>query len=434
MDSQSLECLRGKRLLLLGGSFWKDQIEDFAQKHGIVLLATGNDPSAGMFQIAQEKYDIDSTDAEKMKRLIEEKSVDGVYLGGNEPVITAACQYLAEMGKPCYCTPKQWNALQNKIVFKALCVQYGLPVCPSYKISLENFEEDAKKCEFPVITKPTDGCASIGFRICRNAEELKEGIQNAQAASSSSTVIVEKCVKNDSLIVTYSFSEGKILFTGMCDKYPIRYENGGFGQGIMFHESPRIPEFRANFEGKITKMFADLEITEGSVWIEVFHDGGSYYFNEPGFRYAGYDSIAPVNYYSGVNQIATDIYYALTGKSKITGFDSVIPKKTVRKKYYCIYPIHLNPGRITKVTGIDELLALNEVVVIPVAKNLNAEIMPTGTPAMTYGFVHFVFDTELECRNMVAHILDTFRVLDENGKNMVVSRFDMETVNFNDYR
>ena len=50
--------LSGKRLLLLGGSIWKDAIKQFAEEHRLTLIATGNDMSAGIFEISQEKYNV----------------------------------------------------------------------------------------------------------------------------------------------------------------------------------------------------------------------------------------------------------------------------------------------------------------------------------------------------------------------------------------
>ena len=71
--------LANKRLLLLGGSLWKKAIQDFAQEQGIILIATGNNHNAGIFEIADECYDVDSTNTEAMKQLIREKRIDGVY-------------------------------------------------------------------------------------------------------------------------------------------------------------------------------------------------------------------------------------------------------------------------------------------------------------------------------------------------------------------
>ncbi|CCZ82089.1 putative uncharacterized protein [Odoribacter laneus CAG:561] len=62
--------LSGKRFLLLGRSIWKKAIKDFAEKHNIALIATGNDTSAGIFEIAHEAYNVDSIDRKCMCKLL----------------------------------------------------------------------------------------------------------------------------------------------------------------------------------------------------------------------------------------------------------------------------------------------------------------------------------------------------------------------------
>lgn len=61
------QSLYGKRLLVLGGSLWKDAIKQFADENGITVIAAGNNTSAGIFEIADEQYQVDSTDSESMK-------------------------------------------------------------------------------------------------------------------------------------------------------------------------------------------------------------------------------------------------------------------------------------------------------------------------------------------------------------------------------
>ena len=116
--------------------------------------------------------------------------------------------------------------MQNKIQFKHLLIENGLPVTPRYDIrSLSDIDSIADEIRFPVMTKSTDGCGSNGFSVCHNIEELKAGYKHASATSASgSVIIVEKFVKNDGVIVFYTFSNGKMHFSGLEDKYPVRYE------------------------------------------------------------------------------------------------------------------------------------------------------------------------------------------------------------------
>src|SRR5699024_5996940 len=141
------------------------------------------------------------TNAELMKKLIIDHDIDGVYMGGSEPVIASACQYLNELDMPCYCTKEQWDYLQNKEKFKELCISYDLPVARKYNITSDDLLNDTIDVQFPVITKPSDGSGSNGFSVANNISELKEGYQKAKSISVSGTVIVEEFVKNDGIVV-----------------------------------------------------------------------------------------------------------------------------------------------------------------------------------------------------------------------------------------
>lgn len=410
--------LQGKRLLLLGGSLWKNVIKQFAEENGIVLIATGNNMSAGIFDIAEEKYNVNSTDFSSMKELIINKHIDGVYMGGAEPVINSACCYLNELSMPCYCTKTQWDFLQNKKNFKKLCIQMGLPVVPQYEINPKDIHLEINK--YPVITKPSDGSGSNGFSVCFNDEELSKGYNIAKKESTLGNVIIEKFVKNKGNVVFYTVSNGIIYFSGLSDKYPVRYEKqGSYVGGLFVYESRFTDEFRKKFEEKIQKIITYLKVKEGTFWIEVFHNDNDYYFNEVGFRYGGSVSIYPTNYFYGINQVASDIYYALTGKSKIFGHSSMIPSTVPHKKYYAIYPVHLLPGKIEHIMGGDKIKSNSCIVTLLKAKKIGDIINDTGSFNQVFSLIHFVFDDIDELKILLEFIRKSLIILDSNGNDMV---------------
>ena len=424
-----MENLEGKRLLLLGGSLWKDVIKDFAKKNGIILIATGNDQNAGIFDIADECYDVDSTDGTKMKELIQSKNIDGVYMGGSEPVISSACDYLNELNLPCYCTKNQWEQLQNKENFKNLCVEYGLPVAKKYNFYFDEKLMQNTNIDFPVITKPSDGSGSNGFSICNNLKELRDGYDRASASSPTGSVIVEKFVKNDGLVVFYTFSNGEMFFSGIEDKYPVKYsEQGSYVAGMHIFESHKKANFRDKYENKIRNMFESINIQEGSIWMEVFSDGDEYYFNEAGYRYSGSVSIYPVDYLYDINQVAADMHFALTGKSCLNELDPITGEGSPKKKYYSIYSIHLKPGNIKKIEGIKEILEMHNIITMPTTMAINDVVKSTGTVAQVFAFVHFVFNSFDECRYTIEKIHEHLSVIDENGNNMIARLLDISSL------
>lgn len=421
--------LKGKRLLLLGSNVWREIIKRFADEYDITLLFAGNNPGH-LGKMVDEVYNVNSIDHEAMKEFIKTHNVDGVYMGGSELVISHACQYLNEIGMPCYCTKEQWDYLQDKGQFKELCIKNGLPVVPRYMIDPENIKGSVPAEAYPVITKPTDGSGSNGFSVCHNPEELVKGYKIASENSYTGQVICEKFVNNKGLVAFYSFSNGEMRYALTEDKYPIKYDKqGSYVAGLFLCESRFKDEFRARYEEKIAAMFKSIGIKEGTIWIEIFHEGDEYYFNEVGYRYGGSFSFYSVDYITGINQVYADLYYATTGKSKLDGFNSLIPAEVERGKHYCIYPVHCLPGTIAELKGIEEMKSWPNVVLIPLQHEAGDTIADSGSFGQVVGLVHFTFDTLEDCKATINKIHETFIALDANGNNLLINKLDWEKEN-----
>ena len=422
--------LQGKRLLILGGSTWRTAIRRFADENGIHLIAAAPF-EVGVFDIADESYIADVTNPDEMKEFIKEHQIDGVYMGGSEQVIEAACQYVNELGFPCYCTKEQWNLLQNKAEFKNLCILHGLPVVPRFILDDKDLIHSVPVDSYPVIIKPSDGCGSNGFSVCRTPDELVLGYERAVAASPTGSVICEKFVNNESVGFFATFTDGKIVFSGLEDKIPIRYEKErSYVGGIYLFESNLVSEFKQKFMGKIESLFTSIGVKEGNAWIEVFYDKGQYYFNEVGFRYGGSISIYPVDYFYNINQVASDMYYALTGMSCILGHKPLIPSDFKRKRHYCAYPIHAQAGTISRIAGVETLERMPEIVLVNVNKKVGDTILQTGSFSQVVSLVHFVFDEIDECKAIVNSIHETLKVFDANGQNLVVRKLEESRIKF----
>ena len=402
-------------MLVLGGNPWADAIREYTTENGITMIAAGNRPESKLFQIADESYVVDSTSSEEMKKLIREKNIDGVYMGGSEPVIDKACQYINELGLPCYCTHKQWTLLQSKQNFKELCIKHGLPVVPKYLY--EDIETNTSL--FPVIVKPTDGCGSNGFSICHNLRELNLGVEIARENSPSHTELIEKCVPNDAIAVFYTFSNGVGTFSGSEDKYPVQYPNGSFVGGLYIFNSYEETLFRDKFEQRILSMFKDVEIKEGCIWIEIFRDHGKYYFNEIGYRVGGTGSVFPVAYMSGINQVATDIYYALTGKSIILKKPELF-RDVSKDKKYCVYTVHVKSGIIGSFEGREKLFEIcPNIVKILYTKKENDYVPDSGSFSQVAALVHILFEDYDQLISTINCIHNNLIVSGINGENMV---------------
>lgn len=425
-----MQDIRGKRLLLLGSSVWKDLIKSFAEYYGVRLYFAGLYP-APLDDIVEEYYRIDTTDPEVMIPFVKEHQFDGVYMGGSEFIVSHACTWINQLGLPCYCEKEQWDILQDKARFKDLCIEHGLPVVPKFTIDPANISGSVPGDEYPVITKPTDGSGSNGFSVCRNAEELEKGYKAAADCSPTGSVICEKFVNNNGLVVFFTFSRGKMHFVMTEDKTPVKYEKqGSYVAGLFTCPSKSEALFKSLYEKKLKSLFSSIGIREGTIWIEIFKDGDNFYFNEVGYRYGGSFSFYSVDYLSGINQFFADLYYATTGDSQLYGFKSLIPDNVVRGKSYCIYPVHCNAGKICKEEGLEDIKKKykNSFVVVLYQKIVGDTIVDTGSFGQVNCLFHFTYEGKQELKDMLSYIQMTYKVLDENGNNIVVNKLKVENI------
>lgn len=319
---------------------------------------------------------------------------------------------------------------QNKHNFKELLKKHGLPVCPEYTVDPQNIVKSVPSAEFPVIVKPADGCGSSGFSVCWSADELETAYNHAAENSPTKTVICEKFVKNQGVVVIYTFTNGKVVFSGVEDKYPVRYEKqGSYVAGLFVFESIYAEELRSKYEINLTELFNSVGLKEGTLWIEVFHDGDNWYFNEAGFRYGGSISVYPVDYIHSINQVYADIHYALNGKSQIEGFRSLIPASYTRGRKYGIYAVHADAGMLNKYEGKEELECRKDIVKVFLTKPEKYRIESTGSFSQVVALVHFLFSSESELKEMIEVIHSTFRVIDDAGNNLVTKMLDLSKTN-----
>lgn len=319
--------------------------------------------------------------------------------------------------------------LQDKAKFKELCIKHKLPVVPQFSLDVDNLASSVPSDAFPVITKPTDGCGSNGFSVCKNEKELVEGYKTASENSPTHSVICEKFVKNTGVVAFYTFSNGNAIFSGLEDKFPVKFEkHNSYVGGLFTFESKYTECFREQFDERIQRLFKSIGIKEGSAWIEIFHDGDNFYFNEVGFRYGGSISIYPVDYLTGINQVAADIYYALTGISKPYGHTSLIPPKLDKKQHYAVYPIYARKGVMTAVKGLDDL-GVN-IVFSTITKKIGSEIVDSCSFNQNVAIVQFVYKDKVELKNTIATIHQNLQILDQNGQNMIISMLDINKENY----
>lgn len=399
-----------RRMLLLGGTNSAYEIKDYADSHGITLVATGKYPDTLLKRVSAESYDVDAIDAEGLVRLIKEKHIDAVFTGCNEDVIPAALEAAVRTGLPHYCDFAQWDICMNKAKFKELCINNGVPTAKRF--SLDRLDEIPA---FPVVVKPADSCGSQGFAVCNSIPEIREAEKKAVKFSRTETVLVEEYMPYDAVIIHYTLINGNIYFTGMSDKTSGRL--GGTGSSVMalqLFPSKHTEAYLEKLNDKVSAMFRGIGMHDGAVWIEAFASPeGDFWFNEMGYRFGGSMTYHPVRYFYGVDQLELMIDYALHGRID----NAPVPERRQVDKKYCIMPLHVEACEIAEVQGEDEVIAMPEVYAYVPIHGKGDTVKKTGTVSQVFCYLHVLYSDTEGLKATLASVINKLRVLDPKGCN-----------------
>ena len=312
-----MEDLRGKRILFLGATIYFFDAAQYAMEAGAYVIAIDyyDEKKAVTKKIANEAYNIDIMDIDRICNFIRDKKIDGIYAGASEVSIPVAIEISKRTGLPFYCNSEQWEICTNKRKFKELCTKNGLKVTPVYPLA--EAEDHPERIVYPVVTKPVDNNGSSGITICNDAETLSHGIAWALENSKGKDILIEKYMPYDSVIVHYTAQNGKIIFSGLSDKKSRKINDDGAPvMAMQLFPSEVQKEYLEKENEKVIRMLEDMGVQNGPIWMEIFvtetHD---FVFNEIGYRYGGSLTYFAVEYLCGINQMQMLLQYAVGNKN-----------------------------------------------------------------------------------------------------------------------
>lgn len=421
--------VRGKRLLVLGGTSSKDIVLQ-AKRMGIYTIVADFNETNAAKQAADESVRISTADTGALVKYIKEANIDGVFSGPSEFNIQQVMKVCEVAGLPFYTTKEQWDICQEKAAFKALCHKFNVPVVPEFKVTEEMCPEDLVKIKYPVVVKPTDSYSSKGLSICKNEEELKTAIPFALSFSPSRHFIVEKCITSDyGFGCRYIANQGEIVLSGVNDRYTVdEFDGRAHISAVSCWPSKKIDSFIKDINPNIISMFKSIGLANGTFFMQALVDQeeNQIYFHEMGLRLSG-----GLNYHlfeaaCGYNDVQMMIRYALGGPMATPQEMNMIDPY-MNGHIIGSITVPLKVGVIAKIEGIEELQSCKQVVGINQYYSVGEEVLESfiGTLSQHLCRVKIKTDSFDEFRDMLRYIQNTIKVEDAGGNNMVYRRFDL---------
>ncbi len=427
-----MKSLEGKRLLVLGCTNNAPDVEAFAKKNAVSIIVAGLGFSEEIKAIADEMYILDVLDREALVKLILEKHIDGVFVGGNENLISSAIDVTERLGMPFYSSRELWDKLMNKRIFKQACRKYGVPTMEDYPINEDDLDGSAEKLQYPVVIKPVDNCGSTGVMKCEKKEDFKELFLFAKRNSRSGQVTVEEFCDGFEICVYYTFVDGNVTMSSMSDKY-VRGNVDSFIplSEIYAYPSQYIDIYKKTVDKNMREMLVSLGVKNGITSMQGFVKNGKFKFFEMGYRLGGTAQYRYTEAINGINSLHMMMTHALTGE---------MPKEEQKKdnalfsKPCCTLTLMSKGGTVGRIEGVEEARELPEVLYIENRYKAGDTIPVSRTTTQFHVRIYIVAENLTRMKELINYLQDNIKAYDTDGESMLITHFDTEKLSFGDNR
>lgn len=415
----------GKKLLIVSSDSSDREFVKAAKEMGIYVVCcdryTDHKKSPAKL-MADEAWDIDYTDTEKVAEKCREAGINGVIAGYSEDRVQAACKISKAIGTPFYATEQQIEFTRNKRLFKEACMKHGIDVPKEYCTTLPMREDEIARIEYPVIVKPSDNGGRKGISICMNEADLRKAIGYASENSKNGEIVIEEYLDGQELLAVYTLSNGEISLSCLNEKFVSENE---FGKtklcNFVITPSRYYEQFLKECDPGIRAMLRDIGAENGVVNIQLLASNGKIKAFEMGYRVNGNNDFKVIRRFNDIDFLKMLISYSITGDMG----DSLSKDDPVFSEYYCTYVLHLKGGTVTKL-DYSKLSEKSTIEDVSVWRKVGDVILKTNTNAHKSGMIKFTAKTLDEIVEMANFIQENIEVLDENGQNMNMFWFDAE--------
>lgn len=346
-----------KRILMLGGSTSQICAIRKAQEMGHYVIICDYLPDNPGQYVADEFYQVSTTDKEAVLKLAKQLKVDAVVCYASDPAAPTAAYVCEKMGFPT--NPyESVLILSNKDTFREYLRAHNfcVPYAESYT-DIDTMKANASKFKFPVMVKPVDCSGSKGINKIYSSDEYDFAFNDAMKYSRCKRLVVEEFIEKKGYQVSGDgFTvDGILKFRCFGNEF---YSNNGIKEYVPLGECwPSVLDkvTQDKIHDELQRLVTELGMKTGAYNIEVILDkDDNVYILELGARNGG--SLIPqiTQYATGVDMVEYTIKAALG--EDCSGISMVEPNG-----YWSNYMVHSKKsGKFVKVE-IDDALKDNFV-------------------------------------------------------------------------
>ena len=414
----------GKTLLVLGSNVGATDIVNYAKDNGAHTIVADYYPQERSIakQISDEQVLISTGDLEQLEKLSCERHVDGILAGISEFNLLNAMKLSERKGLPFYFTAEQWDRIEKKSDFRALCEKHNVPCPKTYYTGPKIGDEVWEKISYPVMIKPVDASSSKGVYKCYSQDELRICEPKALEQSACGELIVEECALGDEFTAHYTIANGRVSLSSVDNRYPVAVHEGDPTTIPVARVFPclYLDEYMKQVNPQMLELCGDIGVTDAIIFIQGLYnaDKRQFYIFEAGLRSAGEAPYRFIKKINGVNAMDVLVDHAMGVPSE---FASEMEDPTMKGKCCGIISFVTKGGVVGSISGLEEAVAATPSVVEYESRYPVGSETPYGR-TLRQLMIRFVMicDSREKMAEDIAYLNEHITVLDENGNDMVI--------------
>jgi len=398
-----------KGILIIGGGILQIPALLKAKELGYTTYLSDMSSSCAAKPYADFFYEIDVNDFEKnaelAKKLSKKNLISGVYTQGTDAEYTVA--YAADAGGLFSIGSNIARKCKNKILMREALNHSKVETVKFMKAATyKECINAAKYVGFPLYMKPSDNSASRGISKVDSFEDLEEAFNNAKnALLTESEVLLEAEIIGTEHSVDCVLYDGILYPAGISDRvfmdkeiYAVQTES------ITPSELP--PNIQVNMYKKMDAAAKAIGVKNGAFKGDlVVDESGDVRIIEVTARTSGgYDSQYRKPLSFGIDIIKATMDISMGNRFEIT---DLIPKFSMRSKTYSLMP---RPGKISKITGLEEAREIKGVHQIILTKSVGDVIEDYKDCSVRTNFITISAPNSQELKKIQNDIKKTFTI------------------------
>ena len=323
-----------KRALFLGAAYAQIPVLEEAKSRGWYIITCDYLPNNPGHSLADESYDVSTTDFEKVLQLAKKVKPDFVIAYASDPAAPTAAWVSEQLGLLGN-SYKSIQLLSEKDLFRQFLTENGFNSPKAISISRSDDLNKLKTLEFPIIIKPTDSSGSKGVTRVDFIEQAEQAIRYALTFSRNNRIIAEEFIEcdgnqlhGDGFVVN-----GKLVFCYLGDQHYNKKINPFVPYSTTW-PSTKSEAIISKIEKEIQKAITLSEFKNGPINIEVrLSNSGKIYIMEIGPRSGG-------NFVPQIIKYATNFDMVKTTLDYYENVDINVDCQNYKREYSAYYVIH----------------------------------------------------------------------------------------------